>query len=161
MKHGKVIVVIKLYEDDIIVMSLSDNPVAVGHIVVEPKQQASDLQSLDDHVVQALFFSASYAATALFELANAQGTNIILEEQDVRINVVARSQDDGLDFLWKPKQTTPQELQSVAKSIKDKADIAQWEKNNPQGASLEKKEEIIESTDDKPNFLLQSLNRIP
>ena len=114
-------------------------------------------------LVNHLFFGASYAATALFELANAQGTNIILEEHDVRINVVARSQDDGLNFLWEPKQGNPQEIQSVAKSIKDKIDVNQWKKDNPSKKDTPKKEpEAIEETSvDKPNFLLKSLNRVP
>lgn len=151
-----------IYEDHLIVMSLAENPSAVGHIIVEPKEKFADIQSMSDELIQHLFFGASYAATALFELANAQGTNIILEEHDVRINVVARSQDDGLDFLWQPKQSNPQELQSVAKSIKDKSDIAKWKKDNPQSNKpKDAPTPIIESKDDKPNFLLKSLNRVP
>jgi len=144
-------------------MSLSQNPVAVGHIIVEPKEKMPDLQSMSDDLVKHLFFGASYAATALFELANAQGTNIMLEEHDVRVNVIARSQDDGLNFLWEPKQGNPQEIQSVAKSIKDKLDVSQWKKYNPSSAPVQSKPaEIIESKDsDKPNFLLKSLNRVP
>ena len=161
MKYTEVILITKLYEDHLISISLAENPVAVGHIVVEPKEKFPDMQSMSDELVQHLFFGASYAATALFELANAQGTNIILEEHDVRINVVARSQDDGLNFLWEPKQANPQELQSIAKSIKDKVDINEWAKNNPKGSTVQKKVEVIESTDDKPNFLLKSLERVP
>jgi len=144
-------------------MSLAENPVCTGHIIVEPKEKMPDLQSMSDQLVNHLFFGASYAATALFELANAQGTNIILEEHDVRINVVARSQDDGLNFLWEPKQGNPQEIQSVAKSIKDKIDVNQWKKDNPSKKDTPKKEpEAIEETSvDKPNFLLKSLNRVP
>lgn len=144
-------------------MSLAENPVCVGHIIVEPKEKMPDLQSMSDQLVNHLFFGASYAATALFELANAQGTNIILEEHDVRINVVARSQDDGLNFLWEPKQGNPQEIQSVAKSIKDKIDVNQWKKNNPSKEDAPKKEPeaIEEKSADKPNFLLKSLNRVP
>lgn len=156
-----VILMTKLYEDHLITMSLAENPVAVGHIIVEPKEKHTDMQSMSDELMQQLFFGASYAATALFELANAQGTNIILEEHDVRINVVARSQDDGLNFTWNGKQANPQELQGIAKSIKDKSDIETWKKDNPKTSSVKKEKEIIESRDGKPNFLLNSLNRIP
>ena len=108
-----------------------------------------------------LFTGANNAATALFELANAQGTNIILEEHPLRLNVVARAQSDGLDFLWEPKQANPQELQAVAKSIKDKLDIEQWKRDNPSQSSSERKEEIIEQKDDKPNMLFRSIQRVP
>ncbi len=153
----------KLYEDDLIMMSLAENPVCAGHIVVEPKEKFEDIQSLSDDLMTHLFFGASYAATALFELANAQGTNIILEEHDVRINVIARDQNDGLNFLWEPTQANPQELQSLAKAIKDESDVAEWKKDNPSSAGTPAKKEVIklEEEEGKVNYLLRSLQRIP
>lgn len=154
---------IKIYEDEFMFMYLPDEPVAIGHIIVEPKEKAPDIQSLSPQLVSHLFFGASYAATALFELANAQGTNIILEEQTVRINVIARSQDDGLDFLWKPNQANPAELQGIAKSIKDDVDVSVWKKNNPDSSSSSKEKEVIKEITDsgKVNYLLKSLQRRP
>ena len=66
-----------------------------------------------------MFFGASYGTTALFELLGAQGTNIILNESEEQlcIDVVARSENDGLNFLWEPKQGDPNELKDVAKSF--------------------------------------------
>jgi histidine triad (HIT) family protein len=157
-----------IYEDDLIKMSLAKEPVAKGHILLEPVSSHDAISSLDDSLLEHLFFGASYAATALFELAGAQGTNIILEEHPLRVNIIARTQDDGLDFLWQPTKGDPSQLQSVAKSIKDKIDILEWKKNNPDTSSQDEVKEVIvdekqEGVDgeEKTNFLLKSLQRVP
>ena len=153
----------KIYEDDLIIMSLAQEPMAVGHIIVEPKEKLPDLQSASDDLIKHLFFGASYAATALFELAQAQGTNIILEEHDLRINVIARAQDDGLDLMWTPSQVDQSELQSLSKSIKDDIDVALWKKDNPESKPVTAQKQTLKKSDDssKINYLMKSMDRIP
>lgn len=166
-----------LYKDSLIQIHLSSNPVTKGHIEVRPVADGKHLQDFDDDVVSHLFFGASYAATALFELVGAQGTNMILNESDDKlcIHVIARTENDGLNFLWEPQKGNPQELSSVAGSIKDKIDYVVWAKNNPEEAKKAKqgpsissgpsetiKSEIDEKTgEEKINYMLKHLRRVP
>lgn len=164
-----------LYEDTLIQVRLSEKPMSKGHIEVLPIKKASYMSDLSDIEMEHLFFGASYAATALFEFLGAHGTNIILNESDEQlcVNVIARFQDDGLNFLWDPKPASPDDLKDAAKSIADKIDYEIWAKNNPDkvkkdnsnsSSSPEKKEIISEKNEDgssKKNYLISSLRRIP
>ena len=166
-----------LYEDSSMQMHLSSNPVAKGHIEVRPVAKANTLQELSDDDISHLFFGASYAATALFELVGAQGTNIILNESDDQlcVHVIARKEGDGLNFLWQPQKGNPQELSGVSKSIKDKIDYVVWARDNPKDAAKAKQgpststgptqtiaQEVDEETgEEKVNYLLRHLRRVP
>lgn len=166
-----------LYEDSLIAMHLSDQPAAKGHIEVRSKVDGKSLTDLDDDALTHLFFGASYAATALFELVGAQGTNIILNEGDEElcVHVIARNEGDGLNFLWQPTKGNPQELSSVSKSLKDKIDYVLWARDNPEEAVKAKKgpsvssapvktikSEVDEETgEEKVNYMLRHLRRIP
>jgi len=165
-----------LYEDSLIKIKLSSKPMVKGHVEVYPSRDVKELSELSDEEVVKLFFGASYAASALFELIGAQGTNIILNESDERlcIHVLARFENDGLNFLWSPKKFSPEELSSTAKTVKDKIDFFIWARDHPEEAakldktpSLESSsDEIIKSksnleTGEESNYLLKSLRRIP
>ena len=166
-----------LYADSIMSISLSSNPMTKGHVEVRPVSKAKSIQDLPDDEVVHLFFGASYAASALFELIGAQGTNMILNESENQlcIHVLARFENDGLNFLWQPNKASPEELSSTASSIKDKIDYVLWAKDHPEEAKKSKegpklskgatqtiKVEVDEKTgDEKTNYLLKSLRRIP
>lgn len=160
-----------IYEDPLIRMHLSENPTVRGHIEVRPRQDVKKLQELDDTVVEHLFFGASYAATALFELVGAQGTNIMLTESEEQlcVHVLARSENDGINFMWEPRKGNPAELQDVAKKIKDKADVLLYKQEHPDGTSSPappsspkpKTSLTIKEEEGKENYLLKSLRRVP
>lgn len=166
-----------LYEDALIKMHLSSTPTSQGHIEVRPVKECKNITELTDDEVTHLFFGASYAATALFEMIGAQGTNIILNESEEQlcVHVIARKENDGLNFLWNPTKGNSAELASAAKEIKDKIDYLQWEKDNPEEAKKNKenskistgpsqtiKQEVDSKTgEEKENYLLKSLRRIP
>ena len=75
-----------LYEDKVAYAILAENPSAMGHIQVFPKQKVSSLEELPDDVVQQLFFIASFAASAVFEGLGAHGTNIIIQDGKILNN---------------------------------------------------------------------------
>ena len=125
---------------------------------------------MDDNTVEHLFFGASYAATALFELIGAQGTNIIMNENNEQlcVHVLARNENDGLNFLWQPNKADPAQLKDISKQIRDKADILIYNKDNPQGDSSSAPKSVsskpltfIKPEEGKDNYLLKSLRRIP
>jgi histidine triad (HIT) family protein len=149
-----------LYEDHLLTISLAPNPAAKGHLLITPKEPLDDLQAASNDLVEHLFFASSFAATALFELAQAQGTNIILQEHPLRVNVIARHQDDNLELLWNPTQSDPNELNALAKSVKDEVDVNEWKKNNSKN-NEPKEVQVISKTEGKVNYLLKSLERVP
>ncbi len=163
-----------LYDNALLRMELVANPTSKGHIKILPVKEMKSLDEISQDDCEQLFFGASYAATALFELLGAQGTNIILNESDDQlcIDVVSRSENDGLNFLWQPTKADPNELSDLAKSIKNKADQFVWERDHPEEAKKAKQSltpgeatEIKKETDDagneKKNYLLRSLRRTP
>ncbi len=162
-----------VYEDDNLVAILPSKPAVPGHVKIMPKQHFTQLDEMGDDLVEELFFLANFASTAVFEIAKAHGTNIILNENDnhLAIDVIPRKENDGLNFLWKPKQMSPAEMDEVHSKITDKAFLVgtkQEKKEEPLvlSATAEKNEaaESIEKPKDKKgkiNYLLKHLIKIP
>ncbi len=116
----------RLYEDDKVIAVLAEKPSALGHVQVILKSHASLFKKLETEVVQHFFWTASYAASSIFEYFGVQGTNIILHEgltgqEHLVLHVIPRKFDDGLDFQWLPKEYTEQENATAFEKLKDKA----------------------------------------
>ena len=61
---------------------------------------------------------ASYSATAVFEFLGAQGTNIILhDDEEISIDIIPRFGGDGLDFQWTPNQIEDHEMEGIKDAI--------------------------------------------
>lgn len=159
----------EFFADEFVRFNLAMPPASKGHMQVLPAKQATSFEDLSETEFVELFYGASYAATALFELLGAHGTNIICSDfgDGVNIDVVARSEEDNLNFLWQATQANPAELDEVSKHIKDALDEELWAKNNPQDAAkLSQKSapsapKELEHKDGRVNYLLKSLRRTP
>ncbi len=146
-----------LYEDGKIIAEVPDKMLGKGHIIVSSKEKCGNIQEISAKDFHHLIYGSSFAATALFENLDAHGTNIILstgnalekEEIALKIDVLARWGDDGLNLLWKPKQMAQEELDGVAKQIKNKADMIGIEKKNDEVVDLDKKPEQLEPEESK------------
>lgn len=156
-----------VYEDNLVVVAAPEKAAAKGHLVVIPKKQVKSVEDLSEDELEHIFYVSSYSATMIFELLQAQGTNIISNEfgEEFYIEIIARTQDDNLDFQWKPKQVPTPEMDSVMSSISGKIMIGA-ESESKKDIKKEKKpaEKISESDDkdeDKKNYLLKQLNRVP
>ena len=164
IKEKKALIV---YEDDNLIAVLPSKPATIGHIKIMPKQHFTRLDEADDDLVEELFFLANFASSSAFEVMRAQGTNIILNENDnhLAIDVIPRKENDGLNFMWKPKQIPPEEMDEIHNKIKDKGfGIGQQEEAEQRPAEVieEKKEEVIRIPDEeKTNYLIKQLEKIP
>ncbi|MBW2967485.1 HIT family protein [Candidatus Woesearchaeota archaeon] len=145
-----------LYEDEKVIAIVPPKPLAKGHIQVIAKEHKASMQDFDDKDLEHLFYTASFGATSLFENLEAHGTNIIAQtggqlKQDghFHIDVVARKNDDTLNFLWKPKQLGEDEMKAVQGKIKDKCDMMDVKKEKKCPVDLDKKPEKLESTEEK------------
>jgi len=168
-----------VYEDPWTQIIVPGESAVAGQVQVVSKLPAKTLAELNDEQVEHLFFVASYAGTAVFELLGVQGTNMVLTEGDgpLVIDILARKADDGLDILWSPSQLSQTELQSSAKSIRDAIDILLWHENNPQESTPQQPASEVPtpatapesvptgpSSADKPpkeNYMIKHLRRVP
>lgn len=163
IKEKKALVI---YEDDNLVAILPSKPAAIGHIKILPKKHFSKLEELNDELVQDLFFLSNFASSSVFEALQAHGTNIILNETDnhLAIDVIPRKENDGLNFMWKPKQMTPEEMEETYNKVKDKAFVIGKTEQTAEAKPVaeETKEEIIKIPDEeKTNYLIEHLTKIP
>ncbi len=173
IKEKKALIV---YEDEALIAVLPSKPVVPGHVKVMPKKHYSKLDEMSEELVQDIFFLANFASSTSFEVLQAHGTNIILNETDEHlcIDIIPRKEDDNLEFMWKPKQLPPEEMDDAHKNIKDKAFVIgktsieeqagakQASPDDAEPGASEGKEEVIKVPDeDKTNYLIKHLQKIP
>lgn len=136
-----------LYEDEKLVAIVPERPISAGHIQIIAKQHQGSLQDIEDKDVEHMFYAASFGATSLFEGLEAHGTNIIANTGGqlkkgghFHIDVIARKNDDSLNFLWKPKKPEDPEMEAVQGKIKDKTAMIGAPKKKKEVLDLDKKE---------------------
>ena len=119
-----------IYEDEKVLCVIPENSLTKGHLIIYSKTEEKYIEKLSNEESAHLFFTASFASTAVFEGLGAHATNILLKsgESDdnpkglLEVHVLPRWQDDHLKQInWQPKPAS-YDLDSVAKKIKDKAD---------------------------------------
>ncbi|RME31764.1 HIT domain-containing protein [Candidatus Woesearchaeota archaeon] len=122
-----------VYEDRIVRAELVENAAAHGHLAIRAQRAVTTLEELSEEESAHLFQVASYAAAILFQGLQAQGTNIIMNEDEERltVHVIARKEGDGLDFLWQPKQADEATLTDAYEQIKDAAFFIGKKKETP------------------------------
>lgn len=128
-----------LYEDSLVYIVLSEKPSAEGHLIIHPKKHAISVDELSKEEMNHLLQVANICASSMFDTLGAHGTNILMNEgelfnEHLSLNVVARKQDDGLNFNWTPKELDQGKMDSALKGIKDKADLIGMEAPVPEQA---------------------------
>jgi diadenosine tetraphosphate (Ap4A) HIT family hydrolase len=163
-----------LYEDRIVRASLADDAATHGHILVQPQRPIARLSDLSPEESGHLFLVASYAAAILFQGLRAEGTNIIINEEEERLtaHVVARRSDDGLSFTWQPAKLDQAAMDEAAERIKDQAfpvgkrgkaeQPTEEPKKEPDEPPPEPtKDDTISQAEKEENYLVKQLIRIP
>lgn len=160
----------KVYEDHKIVGILHPKPANPGHILLIPKQHYPILENLPNDLIDHLFNTASKISSSIFESMNVQGTNIFVQNglpagqtvPHVLVHIIPRSENDGLNLLWQPKNLSEEEMSTVELKIKEetKGIGVQKGEEKPQ-VSEDKKPGQITGEDREENYLLKQLRRIP
>lgn len=156
-----------IYEDALAKVTFADNPIALGHLKVFPQKTYTSIADMPAEEALHLFTVASKCATLLFEGLKAHGTNIIVKEGSnagaeydrVCVEAIARTEGDNLDFVWEPKQGNLEEIKQVGSDIAKAIVVGEPTKTSAPTKKVEKVEDPQKS--DKPNYLLDELNRIP
>ncbi len=163
-----------LYQDDDSLILVPSTPAIPGHLQVLSKTHRR-LIDLSAETVQHLFHLAKYTAASLFEILQAQGTNLFIHEgieEHAVLYVLSRKIEDGLNFQWEPKAFPAAEMDEVAQKIRDqifpdaektidKKESAPQEKIIQIERQLENVKEKIVDTPEKENYMLKQLERIP
>lgn len=158
----------KIFEDDNIIAILHTRPASIGHILVMPKAHYPIIEQVPDYVVSNLFKIVNRISMIAFEVLKIQGTNLIITNgvaagqkyNHFMVNIIPRGQGDGLNFQWKPKQLTEEEMSTAELQIKEHTkNIGGFEKEPEAPVEIKGEAEII--PDDQENYLIKQLRRIP
>ena len=131
-----------------------------SHIEITPEKKVKRLHELDEKSFERLVSTASLASSVAFEALKAKGTNLIIcnNKDNVKADIIARNDEDGLDLTWQPIEVSEQEMEEIAKKIKDKCDFIGYKA--PEKKPIEiSKPELIQAN--KNNYQLEALIRVP
>ncbi len=160
-----------LYEDKVARALLAENAAAHGHVLVQPVKEARKLSDLSKDESEHFFLVASYTAAILFQGLQAEGTNIIIneEEEQLTAHVIARKSDDGLDFQWDPQEIEEGVMTEVQDRIKDKTfmlgktseEIPKDDKPQDGDRPDDAPKDEIKQAEEEENYLIKQLIRTP
>ena len=117
----------RLYEDDSVLAFLDIQPINDGHLLVIPKQHASDLAELDPIAGAGIFRVAQSMAAALRRTdLRVEGVNLFLadgaaagqEVFHVHLHVFPRWEGDGFSVTCGPSIRERSDLEQVATRIR-------------------------------------------
>jgi len=161
----------KLYEDSKIVVMLSDEPSAYGHIIVMPKEHYPIVEQTPDFIVDHVFKVANKVSIVLFEVLKLQGTNLLVnngiaagqESAHFMVSVIPRKEDDGLNMQWPTKQLSEEEMSTVELQLKEQAkSIGGFQKEKEAPLELKKKTETIpQKGKEGESYLLKQWRKMP
>lgn len=155
-----------LYYDDLCIAFLKPMPASPGHIILIPKKHYTIFEQVPDSEINHLFKIASKLSTVAFETFGKGGTNIILQNGEAAgqvhphfaIEIIPRNENDGLNFLWQPKQLSEEEMSTTELMLKEETDKIG-------GFQPEKKKEAVEEEKIEKGgvkgYLKKSLKRVP
>jgi len=136
-----------LYEDEKVLAVLPNFSLVPGHIQIHSKIEEQDIDKLSIEDSAHLFYTASFAATAVFEGLGAQGTNIILKsgtsddnfDGKLVLHILPRAPEDSLQkIMWQPKPPK-YDLDKIKSRIKDQT----WKVKYKDSSKKEAKETIF------------------
>lgn len=159
-----------VYEDDVCMAFLNEQPASPGHITIIPKEHHPIIEQVPDQDVGHMFDIANKMSTIAFEVLGAKGTNMIVENglsagQSVAhfsINVIPRQENDGNDYQWEAKEATQDSLSEAELMLKDfTKNIGDFEKKKQEPEEIKTEKENIESDDEETDYRIDHLTRIP
>lgn len=161
-----------LYEDETVVVAVKDVVYTPGQITIFPRKHFTILEQVPDEIVTQCMAVADKTSRAVFEVFQAEGTNIMIHNglgagQKVphfAIEVVPRREGDGLNLQWQPKEFSQDDLDIAAHQLSEEvAKLGDFTtpKKKEEVTEKEKKEQKIIEQGKGENYLVKSLKRIP
>src|SRR3989344_3906695 len=159
-----------LYEDESVIVVVKDMVFTPGQVTVFPRDHFTIMEQVPDEILTKCMIIAEKTSRAVFEGFQAEGTNILIQNglgagQKVphfAIEVIPRRESDGVNLQRQPKEISEDDLDISAHQLSEEiAKLGDFTAPKKKEEVKEKKEEIKVSKDDKDNYLVKSLRRIP
>ena len=174
-----------IYEDDKVFAMLAPQPAVNGHVLVMPKVHLPILENVADELMAHTYTIANKISMALFDGLQAQGTNVVIcngiaagqESAHFMVHVIPRMPDDGLGFVWLPRQLTEEQMATIELQLKAEcakingtpAEQAIEELKEVEGEGKEKNapeetkktDEKETAADDYEDYQIKHVTRIP
>ncbi len=158
-----------VYEDERIFAYIPEKVAVPGHIIVAPKTHYPIIEQVPDDIIESLFNTANKLSLIIFELFQAEGTNIFVQNGTAAGQIVAhtvvhilpRKHKDSLSLEWASKEFSEDEMSTVALLIKEKAEKIVFEKEKAKPIEVKETAEEIKERADETNYLIKQLERIP
>lgn len=114
-----------LYEDEDFRVILDLGPATRGHALLLPKEHYQDLFELDDEVAAKVLLRAKRIAGRMKDALGADGFNLVQNNGEAagqtvfhfHMHLIPRYNNDHAGILWKPGETTPEELEEVKRLV--------------------------------------------
>ncbi|MFW6449730.1 MAG: HIT family protein [Nanoarchaeota archaeon] len=154
----------KVYEDNIIACYLSEKSVAPGHLIIAPKKHYTIFEHIPKDVLSGIFSLANTMSLVFVQELKTGGVNVVVNNgvsagQAVPhsyVDVIPRSDNDGIDFSWQGKKADDSMLNKLAEKIK-----GVLEKKEEPEAETKKDESEDDNFVEADDYFLKSLDRIP
>ena len=112
---------VTLYEDEDFPVILDLGPATRGHALLLPKEHYRDLFELEDEVAAKVLVRAKRIAKKKKKALGADGFNLVQNNGEAagqtvfhfHMHLIPRYEEDHAGILWKPGQTTPEEMEEV------------------------------------------------
>lgn len=161
-----------IYEDDTFMAIVREKGACLGHTTLFTKKKFLIFEQLPVEIASDVLLLANKISVALFETLGAHGTNIIINNgtdagQEINhfsVDIIPRQENDGITVDWKPKEIPQDQLKGYAKSINDALVRIEYEQNRTPEQPSAEEQPVIDADnqeEDKPNYLLKQLDRLP
>ena len=119
-----------LYEDERFRVILDLGPATKGHALILPKDHFSNLFELPDETAGEVMKLARRMAVQMKEKLHADGFNLVQNNGECagqtvmhfHLHLIPRYEGDGQHILWKPVETTQEELEQIKNAIVDRSE---------------------------------------
>lgn len=116
-----------IYEDEDFNVIFDGNPATAGHALILPKSHAANVFELDDELVAKAYVLAKKVAKALVEVFNADGINILQNNNEAagqtvfhfHIHLIPRYKDGENIVNWTPGVQNTGLLEEAAVKLKE------------------------------------------
>ena len=114
-----------LYEDEQFRVIFDLGPATKGHALILPKSHAANLYELSDEDAAKVLVLAKKMVILMRDKLACDGFNLVQNNGETagqtvmhfHLHLIPRYQNDGQKILWRPGESTPEELEAVRNQI--------------------------------------------
>jgi len=167
-----------IYDDDAVVVVVKDMVYTPGQITIFPRNHFTILEQVPDEIVSRCMLVADKVSRAVFEVFQAEGTNILIQNglgagqivPHFSIEVIPRIENDNLNLRWDTKPLPEDEMETTVMTLEKTlqemdqeilAGKAAGEKPILEKSEVNKIDADAAKEKNRDNYLLKSIRKIP